>query len=411
MHLLIHTLSRSLLCFVLLSGCAQKTHQKTQECEPEGVAQSQPKTALEYVAMCEPELGVPPEFDCAAGVTLPITVDGVEVTGPVPNYTCDAPSLQEGECFPGSTINRLMGRTREGVERPDVVWVQFCRNEGMVNDQGEVSLFFTGAQLIGYNYESGATCFFELNVGSQEQWVSRDENNRAMGVLPSFDDPSFDQAFVPPGDVQCVQCHQNDPFIHHPWVDSARLPSNPSESVLPSLPADAPYYIVGGASRDMRTIHIEGNACLTCHRMGMETDMLFRANGLHANQFMPPSNPGSMASDYQELLDCWENGPENTPGCEWRLPPGGECAERPAGDAYPNAAEYFNCSREVFFSYETCDDQGEDEWDGEIEDCEPDFDPSQPCTGDWTETLCTQDGLYWWCENGTWYSEKEDEDD
>ena len=59
----------------LVLGCTPKT----QECEPEGVPQSQPETAREYVAMCEPELGVPPEFDCASGVTLPITVNGVDV--------------------------------------------------------------------------------------------------------------------------------------------------------------------------------------------------------------------------------------------------------------------------------------------------------------------------------------------
>jgi len=50
----------------LVLGCAPKT----EECEPEGVPQSQPETAREYVAMCEPELGVPPEFDCAKGSPL-----------------------------------------------------------------------------------------------------------------------------------------------------------------------------------------------------------------------------------------------------------------------------------------------------------------------------------------------------
>jgi len=388
----------------LVLGCASKT----QECEPEGVPQSQPETAREYVAMCEPELGVPPEFDCASGVTLPVTVDGVEVTAPVPNFSCDAPSLQEGECFPGSTINRLVGRTREGVERPEVVWVQFCRNEGTLNEEGETSLFFTGAQMIGYNTETGATCFFELNYPGQSQWVGRDENQRATGTLPNYDEPAFDEAFVPPGDVQCVQCHQNDPFVHHPWVDGARLPSNPSEPVLPILPADAPYYIVGGADRDMRTIHIEGNACLGCHRIGMETEMLFRSNGLHANQFMPPSNPGSMEADYQALLNCWENGPENTPNCEWRLPQGGVCEERPAPDAYSNAAPHFNCPREVFYGACEGEEEEEDEGDKEVPDCKPDFDPTHPCTGDWAETLCTQDGLTWWCENGTWHNERDD---
>ena len=96
-------------------------------CIPGGVALEQPETAREYVTMCEPELGVPPRFDCGAGVVVPITVDGVEVNEPVPEFTCDVPSLQIGECIPGSTINRVVGQTRDGTPRPEVVWVQFCR--------------------------------------------------------------------------------------------------------------------------------------------------------------------------------------------------------------------------------------------------------------------------------------------
>lgn len=110
----------------------------------------------------------------------------------------------------------------------------------------------------------------------------------------------------------------------NPWIDSARLPANPSKPVLPTLPADAPYTIpLAVTSRDMRTIHIDGNAFLNYHRIGMETDTLFRSKGLHENPFMTPSNPDSLASDYQVLLDYSDNGPENAPGCKWRYPPGG----------------------------------------------------------------------------------------
>jgi len=43
------------------------------------------------------------------------------------------------------------------------------------------------------------------------------------------------------------------------------------------------------------------------------------------NNFMPPHDPGSLAEEYNELIECWINGPENTDGCNWVIPPGGNC--------------------------------------------------------------------------------------
>ena len=145
--------------------------------------------------------------------------------------------------------------------------------------------------------------------------------------------------------------------MHTPWIDGARLPSDPTQPVVPTLGPSAPYYVIGGSDWDMRTIHIEGNACMGCHRMAMETDLLYRDGlngshtsngaGLEADQWMPPHAPGSLRADYQELLEGGENGPENTPGCEWRLPPGGGCADRTAGPDHPRMSG-FNDGRSRF---------------------------------------------------------------
>ena len=40
---------------------------------------------------------------------------------------------------------------------------------------------------------------------------------------------------------------------------------------------------------------------------------------------MPPDSPGTYDNDYNQLIDCYNNGPENTPGCHWVIPPGGDC--------------------------------------------------------------------------------------
>ena len=43
------------------------------------------------------------------------------------------------------------------------------------------------------------------------------------------------------------------------------------------------------------------------------------------NDFMPPYQPGALSEDYNELIQCWINGPENVEGCDWIIPPGGDC--------------------------------------------------------------------------------------
>ena len=75
----------------------------------------------------------------------------------------------------------------------------------------------------------------------------------------------------------------------------------------------------------MRTPHIEGNACLDCHRAPTRTARLLEAGKVHVNEFMPPRKPGSLKEEYAALLACHDDGPENTPGCDWLIPPGGGC--------------------------------------------------------------------------------------
>jgi hypothetical protein len=239
--------------------------------------------------------------------------------------------------MPGSSLQRYQGRNADGTPKPDTVWISFCRHDGRDTAEYDVP---DSVQLIGYNYETGATCFFES--GDNSPWTHVDETNRLLGVLPGPDEPGFDQAYVVPG-VQCVRCHQADPFNHNPWIKSARLPEDPRQPVIPVIPGpNPPYYVVGGPEWDMRTIHIDGNGCLGCHRIGMETVAEYTGDHWDPNEHMPPHDPGSLAADYEELVECWTNGPENTPGCDWVIPPAGECDGGVVGDNYPYASERFN---------------------------------------------------------------------
>jgi hypothetical protein len=294
-----------------------------------------PTTASAYAALCEAHgLGVPPKIACEDGVQVPITVDGKEVfEAPA---SCDHSSMLKPICDVGSQIQRIQGKDKAGNPLPDVVWIAFCRATGKTE--------LSSVQMIGHHTATGATCFFEANEGKNSilpERLGRDATNGLTAKLPGPEEADFDRAFVP-APVQCVQCHQNNAWIRNPWLDGARLPENPNEPVLPSAGAASPYYVVGGGDWDMRTIHIEGNACLGCHRIGMEIDQVFLANGFDVNAYMPPHAPGSLKADYQALLTCWLQGPENTPGCDWIIPPAGDCKGGVVGPDYPHAAATFN---------------------------------------------------------------------
>ena len=43
------------------------------------------------------------------------------------------------------------------------------------------------------------------------------------------------------------------------------------------------------------------------------------------NEFIPPYDHVSLSSDYNELIECFLNSPDNTQNCNWLIPPGGNC--------------------------------------------------------------------------------------
>lgn len=357
-------------------------------CEPApGNPAQMPATARQYVALCaEHGLGVPPVVRCEDGVRVPTTVNGEEVFESPSR--CDHTSMLKPSCAVGSTIQRREGRDAEGNPLPDVVWVQFCRAAAATGS--------SSVQMIAYHRVTGATCFFEANEGGNSvlpERLGRDEFNALTAELPAHDDPDFDRAFIPPPG-QCVQCHQNNPFIRNPWLDGAILPGTAAEPVLPTLDAASPYYVVGGAQWDMRTIHIEGNECLGCHRVGMEIDQIFAANGFDVNTYMPPGAPGTMTQDYDALLNCWLAGPKATEGCDWVVPPAGDCAGGVVGDDYPYAAADFN--------------QPGDDGGGVLDPqaCGDEVVLGDPCQGDPVATACLIDGEWFWCEGGVWTNQK-----
>jgi len=298
-------------------------------------------SAYDYAKMIEPHLGIPPIVDCGEAIEMPVFVDGVKITGNPGLHNCDNPSLQVGDCMSGSSLQRYEGKMANGTPLPHVVWVGFCRHDGRDTEQYDIP---DSVQLIGYNTITGATAFFES--GDTKPWTYVDPaTNRLLGKLPGITDPAnFNKAYTTPGRTQCVACHQNDPFVHHAFIDGARLPGDPNQPVVPNLSGrktnNRPYWVIGASNWDMRTIHIEGNGCLKCHRIGMKTLEEFMGDHWDPNEHMPPNKPGSLSKDFEQLLDCWKNGPENTPGCDWVIPPIGDGEGEFAGDDYPNKSRF-----------------------------------------------------------------------
>ena len=291
-----------------------------------------PTNTTEYAEMCIDYVGLPPSVDCGDGVPIPVYVDGISMNVDQPQGECDHPDFKGG-CFVGSRVGRVQGMDLDGEPMPEVIWVYFCRSAGQeyFNEYGIVSV-----QMIGYNTETGATCFFESPdaVGdmTQSEYLEFDENGLLDGELPGYGNPWFDEAWHSPAVSQanCISCHTSDPFVHDPWIDQAKLPNDPTQTVVPKLESpDLLYFAVGGygSQWDNRSIHIEDNQCLNCHRSNMILAYEnFEALGhVMINDFMPPYQPGALSEDYNELIQCWINGPENVEGCDWIIPPGGDC--------------------------------------------------------------------------------------
>lgn len=299
-----------------------------------------PKTAFEYAKMAESELGIPPKIDLSESVEIPLYVNGVQKYGNL-GRSCDNYSMLGKDTVSGSVLQRYEGRKADGTPLPDVVWVSFGRNS--TREPGKV---LGSVQMIGYNKRTGATAFFE-SCDQIHPWVTLDEGTlRMRGVMPWIDNPEeFNRAYVVPERTrpQCVECHQADPFITNPFINAAKIPGT-NENVVPILDEHAPFFVIGGDNWDMRTLHIAGNKCFDCHRVGLSTMAMFMSNGWKPNEHMPPEDPGSLSEDLEQLLQAWLKGPESVPGATWVIPPAAGQPRQVVGEDYPHKAK-FNAPR------------------------------------------------------------------
>ncbi len=258
-------------------------------------------TALHHAQMCAQYLGPIPAMSCSDASVVPITVDGIEVSEtPV---TCDRPSALTGTCETGERISaRYPGTYHNGSFRPEVTFVNFCRDGGM--------------GVIGHNSETGATCFFHKSDTFPNDVVH-----------PGSDDPdsNYDQYWQTPEVVaadNCQGCHQADPWIHSPWIDQLMDPNDLSQTLVPvTTSKEAPYVVIG---EDFTQPYHQGapdNSCTSCHKP--------QCDGLFQVKLGELSMPGpftdvhafiGVTPDLQELRDWCAT----IPGAGEARGPGGE---------------------------------------------------------------------------------------
>jgi ferredoxin len=301
-----------LLIVALATACSDTNYQNTPTSVPPITAT--PGTALYHAQICQQQLGQIPTWACQDGVQIPVTVNGTPVTT-TPDK-CDNPDLK-GECFVGSYAGHIAGMNFDGSPKPEVNWVYFCRRDDNF------------AQMIGYDKNSGASCFFELQDGFMplEQGVPK-------GAVPGVDDPAYESAWKRPESIAvqaCNTCHSPDPFIHTPYIDAARQPDDSMKPIVPKLATPtSPYFVVGEAFAGWTFDYVEfdNNACTSCHRLPDFRRFTF-GSGVDFNAHMPPLAPGSMKADFDAVMACLNEGPDKALGCRWAALNGATPAKDP----------------------------------------------------------------------------------
>ncbi len=241
-------------------------------------------TALHHAQMCAQYLGPIPAMSCSDAAVVPITVNGVEVSETP--ATCDRPSALTGTCEAGERISaRYMGSYHNGLSRPEVTFVNFCRDGGM--------------GVIGHNSETGATCFFHKSDTFPNDVVH-----------PGSDDPdsNYDQYWQTPKVVaadNCQGCHQADPWIHSPWINQLRDPNDPSQPLIPvTASKEAPYVVVGDDFAQPYHQGAPDNSCTSCHKPQCDNQFAVKLGELSMpGPFTDYHNFIGVTPDLQELRD------------------------------------------------------------------------------------------------------------
>ena len=221
----------------------------------------------DHAEVCAESLGPIPGFDCRDGVRIPITIDG-EAPDSIEPWMCDNPAMLDSSCNTEARVGRIPG------DRPEVSFVFLCRatsnlGYGYSYFGNDDSYAFSLIAMIGHNAETGDTCFFETMSSNPVV-----PSPMTAGSEPDLGDQPAETVWQTPSSVAsggCNTCHSIDPYVHSPWIDSARMPGT-DEPVVPFV-AGGPYHVLGDDFRSWRVevFDMPNHPCAACHAIGSET--------------------------------------------------------------------------------------------------------------------------------------------
>ena len=188
-------------------------------------------------------------------------------------YEGDAPNTTQ--CAPFTRIGQY--QNSQGTR-----FMAICRRETVraLNDPT-----FENINFVAHNPTTGKTCYFNNHL---------DSTSTNGTAVPTPDGTATDQFWMDMGSIQgqrCPSCHDSDPWIHSPWVDSA-IDKTTGHTIVPRIGDDPAYtlttkYSIFGRESFLGTDQqsqidwqqpqqlMNVGSCGNCHRIGTGMTMQF----------------------------------------------------------------------------------------------------------------------------------------
>ena len=167
---------------------------------------------------------------------------------------CANPSLLTGSCRQGSKLGQL--------QHGDVMLRWICRDP-YVDVDGNV--IYEDMGLIGQNTRTGVACFWD-DVDN----VTHDDDMPPLDLMEATDEERehfMEVFYFVDGSGTCRTCHDHDPFIYTPYLQSTDWITVAADK--------GPYSFakLDGYAKTTGNFHLvspEANACTACHRIGSQ---------------------------------------------------------------------------------------------------------------------------------------------
>ena len=325
------------------------------------------RSVTAYAEACVAQLGEIPFFprvgeaegdyatyNCLDSTPIPMTVTLADGTVLMPEEevdACDNPQFIYSSCEPNAVTGRTNGpRVASRENEQGTHWVLLCRKAK--TEEGE----YNDIAMIGHNPYTGKTCYFQNALYSQTDGLHIPHPGDKVDSTASPQQSESLWRGIQGGygsGIECVECHDSDPFIHTPWIDGAL--DSKGDPIIPKMGIDdgftegfneAPYSLVDLAGQGWTMPKVltspEARACTKCHRIGdgrwakswmrrMEGDDTFW-NNLVTDEYlkfahlywMPPEMEGINEETWADseygkaftfIQDCASN-PSNE-ACKW----------------------------------------------------------------------------------------------